>query len=199
MEAGHQQNALQVRQELNLWYRRATREHPDRPVYRLAAFTLKTLGPRDSPLLKGPKAAETGTLLRFAAEMVRKHMDKLPNGPALLACGEALVAYLDITRTAGPRLNPPQLQALVTAVLRFLGLRAAAGLPYTPKMHLMLHLVHQSKRFGNPLHVATWADESLNCDFAKVCAAANSSVWDKRVMATMNSSTGPLAKATRTD
>ena len=198
-EAGHARSALQLRRELQHWYNQEAREHPDRPVYRLTVFSLKTLGPRDAPSLKGPKAAETGSLLRFTTTLLKEHCGALQKGPALLACSEALVQYLDITRSAGPRLKPAQLQALVTATLRFLSLRNDAGLPFTPKMHLMLHLVHQSSRLGNPLYVATWADEGLNRDFAKVCASAHSFVWSKRVLATMNHDAGPLAKAARSE
>ena len=48
------------------------------------------------------------------------------------------------------------------AVLRFLALREAAGIKWKTNMHRMVHLVYQIDKLGNPLHVATWEDESLN-------------------------------------
>ena len=113
----------------------------------------------------------------------------------LLACGEAWCQYLLVTRSAGPRLVPSERQQFLDAALRFLSVREAAGLPWTPKMHLMLHLVHQSNIFGNPLHMATWVDEGLNRQLAEVCHTAHASIWEKRVLATFNHELGPIGRA----
>jgi hypothetical protein len=184
-EVGHERSAQKMQQELTIWYAQQKREHLGKPIYELADFNLKVLGSRDSPALSA-KAAETGTLLGFATDLCRLHQRSLARGPALTRAGEALVDYMDITRRAQGRMLPRERQLLMDAVLRFLALRSDAAVPWIPKMHLMIHLVHQCAKFGNPREVATWVDEGLNRQLASVCKTAHALVWHRRVLATMN-------------
>ena len=137
-----------------------------------------------------PKLPRVGSLLRFTFALVRKFADRVERGQQLLICGEAMVRYLDITRDGGPILKPAECQQLMDAVLRFLDVRADAGISFVPKMHLMLHLAAQSRRLGNPLIDATWKDESLNRELAKACGAAHPSVFESRVLGTLNHALG---------
>lgn len=189
-EAGHARTALRLRRELFDWYADQKRRFPEKPVYELADFNLKVLGSKAKPHLTA-KAAESGSLLEFSVDICRRFQHALPQGAALLKAGEALVSYLRITRSAGERMNVRERQGLFDAVVTFLTLRETAGLPWKPKMHLMVHLAHQAGRFGNPLAVATWHDESLNRSLASVCRTAHAAVWHKRVLATFRHSAGP--------
>ena len=188
-EAGNVANFGVIKERLWKWYKASKVLERDggTPVYELTHFDMLSIGGSAAPALSGPKAAETGSLLRFTTGLLRElDCSLLQNGPALLECGECLTKYLDVTRAAGPRLRSHEVQKLFDASLRFLALREAAGIPWIPKMHLMVHLIFQTPRFGNPLHCATWADESNNLQFARVCAAANPIVFERRVLATFS-------------
>ena len=200
-EAAHERSALAIRQDLFEWYKVEKRARPLVRLYELMDFSLGVLGAagRQSP---HSKAAETGTLLKSALHLCRRFQARLRNGAALLAAGEALGTYLALTRDAGERLTSVERQRLMDATLRFLTLREEAGVLYKPKMHLMVHLIFQTKKFGNPKHVATWFDEGLNRNLAAVASTAHAHVWDRRILATFNHSLGPtarLAKRPRAD
>ena len=185
-EVVHELVAQRMSYELNLWYKRQKRDHPDKPVYELAQFSLQTLGAKDRPSLTGPKAAETGSLLGFAVSMCQTYEQQIDRGAALTRAGEALLEYHTITRRAEHQLDAVDTQGIMDATLRFLAVREQCGLPYIPKMHLMVHLAYQVRFFGNPRLTATWEDEGVNRQFAAVCKSAHASVWHRRVLATMN-------------
>lgn len=189
-DAAHERSALRLRHDLFQWYASQKRRFPTKPLYELADFSLKMMGSKHKPSLNA-KAAESGTLLEFAVAMCKTHQASLPNGAALLGAGEALVQYLQVTRGAPPKLRPGQRQAVMDAMLRFLALREEAGIPWKPKMHLMLHLAHQTGKFGNPLAGATWHDEGLNRHLAAVCRSSHAAVFHKRVLATFRHELGP--------
>ena len=119
--------------------------------------------------------------------MLREFCAKVSNGYALLACGEALVDYLKITRAAADVLRPSEAQRILDAMLRFLNMHQEAAIPFIPKFHLMVHLGYQSLRMGNPICLATWHDESLNAQLAKMAASAHPLVFERRTLATFNS------------
>ena len=59
-----------------------------RPIYQMPDLSIKNLGSRDSRELKR-KAAESGTLLFFAMDMVEKPKARMSNPTPLLEAGEA--------------------------------------------------------------------------------------------------------------
>ncbi len=88
-ETRHRRLALRVRHELVSWYAARKKSHPDEPVYEIPDFDLKTLGSKDTPILK-VKAAECGTLVKFCADLCRTFEHKLEGGRALVGCATAL-------------------------------------------------------------------------------------------------------------
>ena len=173
-----------IKQEMKSWCKAERKAHPDVPVYELQDFSLKTIGPESAPSLSA-KAAETGTLVKFCHWFITKHKGKLTKGEHLFTAGAALVQYLTITRKAKPRLTPSEHQGIIASVVRFLGVRESAGLPWIPKCHLAVHLAFQCRFFGNPMYNGTWIDEGLNRDLSKVAASAHVLVWNRRVLSTM--------------
>ena len=172
-----------IHKDLGSWCRQQKHMYPDKPVYEIQHLDLKTLGPRAQPSLSA-KAAETGTLLGFTVDLVTKFRNHLPEGGRLLSAGQALLKYLEITRKHGQHLPAAARQELVDCAVRYLALREPAGLPWRPKCHMFLHLVFESRVFGNPRVTGNWVDEGLNRRLAKVCAASASAVWARRVLAT---------------
>ena len=169
-------------------------QDPDTPLYELQDITLGMLGTRDNPSLKA-KAAESGTLLRFATELARQHRDQLPRGEALVSAGEALMLYMRATRTAPLRMPPANRQMLADAIVGFNAVREDAGIDFKPKMHLCCQLIRDAAFFGNPRCTGTWLDEGLNSKLAAVCASAHALVWSQRVISSFQHILGPGARA----
>jgi hypothetical protein len=117
-ETRHRRLALRLRHELVSWYAARKKSHPDEPVYEIPDFDLSTLGSQESPVLKA-KAAETGTLVKFCADLCRTFEHKLQGGRALVGCASALETYMRITRNSGVRLSVRDRQGLMDAALSF--------------------------------------------------------------------------------
>ena len=178
------------------WYRRVRRDDPKKPLYELADLDLRMLGSRDRPTLSA-KAAESGTMVFFATWLAKTHVASLPLGAPLVAAGEALSRYMDLTRSAPLKLATATRQQIADALLRFLTLREDAGIAFKPKAHLAAHIIHDLWFFGNPMRTGTWLDEGLNAKLSAVCGAAHAQVWSQRVVATFSSEGGPAARAAR--
>ena len=119
---------------------------------------------------------------------MKDNSDRIRKGAVLSTCADSLVHYLRLTRRAGPSLDAMEAQAIMDTCLRFLSLHEEAEIPFIPKFHLMVHLAKQSYELGNPVNLATWHDESLNSQPAKIAAAAHPLVFERRVLATFNTS-----------
>ena len=186
---------MRLRSMLMTWYHRQKAEHPDRPNHELSDFDIKTLGKADKPGLVGVKAAEAGTLMRFAAWVAGEHHAVLINGQALAAAGRGLVGYMDATRSCKLVMPPRKLQDLANGLITFLRSRESAGIAFKPKTHLCSHLPKDALFFGNPCLTGTWVDEGLNLKLRQVCASAHSAVWSQRVLATFAHASGPTKRA----
>ena len=164
---------LHLRSELFAFYSREKQNKTGRPIYELSDFRLSMLGDKVNPIMTGVKAAESGTLVLFCAYLAKKFSDKLPGGRALADCGEALCGYLDATRSEPLKMSKHGQRRMCKCILRFVSLREKALVPWKPKVHLFLHFISDSRRFGNPLHTAAWVDEGLNMRLASVCSKAD--------------------------
>ena len=121
-----------LRYEFSNWCKDERARDPDKPLYELVEFSHNTLGTRARPHLKA-KAAESGTLLRFAVELARRYESDVPQGQLLLAAGRGLLDYLRITRVNTKRLDIREQQGLMDSWLRFLNVREGAHIPFKPK------------------------------------------------------------------
>ena len=85
-----------------------------------------------------------------------------PEGPALLAAGEALFSLIEVWKRAGARLSAQEIQATVDYWVTFLRLTSPFEDMAFPKRHVVSHLVTKASFFGNPNLYSNWEDESLN-------------------------------------
>ena len=193
-EAHQQRCCLHIRSLLRAWYTQQRRSDPDAPLQKLADFDLTSIKGRRGEHRLDTKAAETGTCLKLCLHLCREFFGAVDQRIALIRAGDCLVSYLKITRSAQLRLKPSEVQGLVNAVNGYLSVREAAGIAFKPKCHLVLHLVWDSRVFGNPGLTATWIDESLNNQLSKVCQSAHAAVWSARVLAEYNHALGPAAR-----
>jgi hypothetical protein len=130
------------------------------------------------------KAAETGTLIEFCRDLLKEHRQVLPaQGAALIVVGDALVKLRNLMRESPRRLSPLQAQAMVDAAKCASAHRLAAGIPFSPKWHLMLHLVSRAWQWGNPAYYGTFLDESLNGRLARMAATCHRMTWHSSVVA----------------
>ena len=53
---------------------------------------------------------------------------------------------------------------------------------FTPKHHLMFHLIHRTNFQGNPTKYATWLDESLNKQLKQCCKHASMITFERVVL-----------------
>ena len=127
-EAFEIRSCHRLRMELFGWYRDERQRFPLRPIYPLGDLDLSVLLNKRGIRRLDAKAAQSGTLVRFAAYAARTFMTACPRGNELLAAGELSVEYLD-TRSSPVRMTFPQRQQLMDAVLGYLSLRPAAGIP----------------------------------------------------------------------
>ena len=163
-------------------------------IYELQDLQIAMIGTRDRPTMVSIKAAESGTFVAFAAHMAKTHRDRLTNQAALVAAGDALMKYMEITRGSPLRFTNSARQEFADAMVRYLAVREAAGIPFKPKIHLAAHMILDSAYFGNPCRTGTWLDEGLNAQLAAVCRVAHAHVWSRRVLACFGHAAGPAAK-----
>jgi len=132
------------------WYSRREKTHPLSKIQKLSDLTLPMLGNPDSVSLS-TKAAETGTLVHFCVDLLREYRSGMgARAPALLKVGESLEAIQEILHTSPRVMSASAMQSFVDHCKKVMTLAESAGMPKTPKFHLMLHLVCNAQKRGNP-------------------------------------------------
>ena len=136
---------------------------------RLGELTLKMLGRNREAKFK---AAETGILIPWAVSPCRKY-PSLSHSSAMLEAGQAYIDYMALLNSSPPFPTPAQCQALMACCVRHLHFIGLAGVAFTPKHHLFVHLTQRIPLQGNPMLYSTFIDEHLNATIARIVAAAH--------------------------
>lgn len=193
----HQDVVAVIRGDMQTFYRQMKTEHPDKRVYEIAVFSSFTIGSPIKPKRQA-KAAESGSLMLFASHLAVAHRNVIPNGTALVRAGRALQTYLNVTSNSDSwMLTQDENCELWTALEVYLVHTAHAGIHWKPKRHLMIHLIQNVEKFGNPRQTATWLDESLNRDLAKVAKASHTFVWSRRIISSFAHIIGSTARMSK--
>lgn len=172
---------------LQAWYKaKKTRLRPGEHVYEIGQLTLAMIGKPTSQCL-AIKAAESGTFIEFCRDELLLHVGTVSashreQAIALLAVLEALVALRDEMRWSPRVLSGAQLQRMTDFASRAFSLREAAGIPFVPKWHLMLHLVHDAHTRGNPKHWTTFLDEDFNGKLKAMASSLHRATWYRRLL-----------------
>lgn len=173
---------LFLRAELWTWYAARERECPKIKMSKLNNITEKMLGTKAKPLLKA-KADESKWLLFFGMDMLVKYpMHSDPQSAPLKAAGSALVEYFRIMECNGRNFSDDTMHAFRAHCHAHLRYAKDAGILYTPKHHLMVHLTHRAAKHGNPRFYSTFLDESFNGQMAAVCRSAHRAKFQERVL-----------------
>jgi hypothetical protein len=189
-----QRACLRLRAEIFGWYKAERQRNPGTPLYEVQDVDLSLFRNKSGGRRLDAKAAESGTLMYFAVHAAKKLLPDLPQCSALIAAGDCLLQYMRITRSTPLRMAPNSRQQLIDAVVGYLSLRVAAGIPWKPKCHLLMHMAFEAGWFGNPGLTGTWVDEGLNMQLGMVCRTAHAAVWSMRVLSEYNHPAGPAAK-----
>eukprot|EP00974_Lingulodinium_polyedra_P021705 2096413-Lingulodinium_polyedra.AAC.1 len=108
------------------------------------------------------KAMETYFLLCFLVSFLPSVVGSMGDaGVRCLDAGKVLVQLVDRFKAAPPVITFAVCGELLDMWKRFMLLVEPMEM-YTPKAHLMFHLVTRSLLHGNPVHYQTFADEGLN-------------------------------------
>ena len=95
---------LHLRHVLFAWYTQSALSNPDETIHKMKNLTEKMLGSRAKPKLR-VKAAESKSLLFFAADMAEQFKGSIPHGRELAGAGQALAKYMTICNVNGRKLR----------------------------------------------------------------------------------------------
>ena len=154
-----------LRGELWSWYGTRSRTHPHEKLTRLADVTEKMFGKRTSKTCKLKGAEQWAFMLYLLDVMYRPATrNKLgSNAEALIGAAEALVNFMDIVHKSPVQMSGPQVAALLEEWKRHMALIRRLDVSiFTPKHHLMVHLILRAIFQGNPSFAAVWRDEGYN-------------------------------------
>ena len=115
------------------------------------------------------QGAETFALLLFLKDEFRKHFLRLgEHGPRLLLATQSLHRVVEIWNEHEWVVPPAARQECFDSWIKFMELMRPFGC-YTAKHHMMIHLLGNMKRHGNPKYYSTWQDEALNKTLKAFC------------------------------
>ena len=175
---------LALRSLLMSWCKARHAEFPQERLTRVADFNAKLVGSASNQVLKS-KGAETCGLMKFMIHIFDKFKDRLgPTWQRLLEAGKSLDRVVGIWQLCGWTIP----EDLREEALREYAKHVALMQPfdaYTPKHHLVFHLIQASRWLGNPAKYSTWKDESLNKLLKSSCRHACSARFDVSVLLRM--------------
>ncbi len=104
---------------------------------------------------------------------------------ALLRAGRALEQMIRLWRIHGRNLPPAAIQQSYDLWLRFCVATHEMEDLFTPKRHLVAHLLGKLGLLGNPQQYANWLDESLNKDLKRSCRIVSQSTFERFLLLRM--------------
>ena len=149
--------------KVELWehYTRYDREHPTERCTRLADLTPKMVGIGSEMKLR-TKAKETFHVALYLLEALERNLDRLgAEGPVYLESGRLCVGLVQRLKELPAVPSVGQSGEVLDMWKSYMRVVEPLWL-YTPKAHLMYHLIQRMPFQGNPVTYQTFVDESLN-------------------------------------
>ena len=104
------------------------------------------------------------------ADFFESHLGRLEDGARdLLGAARALVRMCETFDSCGWVMGAPSMQVAVDAWKEHCALTSHIGSLFSPKRHVIVHMLQGVLWFGNPRFYANWEDESLNKTLKKAC------------------------------
>ena len=150
-----------LKTELFNFYSRYDSAHPSAKATRLSELTPKMVGLISGNRRLKFKAMETFFLLQFWLFFMPLHLGTIADGEALLAAGQIMNKFVSKLKSWPVRLTFAWIGELLDLWKRFCSVAEDLEL-FTPKVHLMYHLILRSAEHGNPWRYHTFLDEGLN-------------------------------------
>ena len=169
---------MALRSALMAWYKTRHQEYPNERLTRLNDLTPKMVGAPAAQCLK-TKGAETYGLMKFLLSLLRMYTFRIgPDWQRLLQAGEALDDIIGTWQHRRDSWTIPEAERTkcMDLYVKHVALMAPFAC-YTPKHHIVLHLLFNVKRQGNPMVYATWLDESLNKLLKASCKNASATTF----------------------
>ena len=131
------------------------------------------------------KAADTSTFVGWCTwKLLQVPQERLDAaGRALVRIGQSFERMQAVMKRNGRVMAVAEIQSFVDAATVAFELRQTAGIPWTPKWHLMLHIAARVKVAGNPRFYATFLDEDYNGRLKKMAAGLNRHTWHVSLLA----------------
>ena len=174
---------LRMRAHLMAWYTAEKARCPDVELYALQDLKMSMLGSANDQTC-ATKAAETGTLLQYCRDALRELGQHRLGGTGkyLLAVCDALVEFRDVQRNEPAIMSRSGMQRLVDTAARAFSLREQAGISFSPKWHMMLHIAVNAKVQGNPGYQTTFLDEDFNGRLKAIAAKTHRLAWHRKLL-----------------
>jgi hypothetical protein len=188
--------AMVCKNALFSWYKKRHADKPHERLTHLSDLTHKMLGSKDAPKLKA-KAAECWGVALFLIDQLALHADRVgADGQRLLQAGRHLAHMVTVWHSF-KWIVPEQEQEDIMASYNAHVALMAPFTCYTPKHHLMYHLVQDTGYLGNPDSYACWLDESLNRQLKLCCRNVSQSTFECSVLLSMRDLLKPSSSRKR--
>jgi hypothetical protein len=185
-EENLQTAVLIIKSQLMAWYTEQQRANPSRVLTRVGDLTVKMVGTKHKPRCK-TKGAETFGMALFLTNMLQKYSVRLGSaGKRLERAGSALLRLVEIWDGSGRVMDTVARQS---AFMEY-QLHIACMEPedaYTPKHHILFHLLYRSDYLGNPRHYASWQSEAKNKLLKASCRNVSQATFEATVLFRMKS------------
>lgn len=159
-----------LKYELRAWYRRRHRTHPREKLTRINDLTPKMLGESPTTQKLKTKAAETWGLLLFLIDFFTANVARLEDGSQqMLDAARALARMCECFERSTWVMDAPTMQEAMDAWKEHCARTSHLPELFTPKRHVIVHMLQGMAWYGNPRFYANWVDEGLNKTLKMAC------------------------------
>lgn len=187
---------MTMRNSLMGWYKVYKRQNPGQLLTEITDFTDSMCGSKTDPQLKTKGAETYGISLFFVHELRKFGASAGEDTPRLLQAGECLLKVMGIWDAYDWVIPEAQRAEALAAYVKHVALMAPFDV-YTPKHHIVFHLLFDSEFYGNPKLYACWHDESLNKTLKGCCRNVAQCCFDESVLLSMRDLCAPSRGAKR--
>jgi hypothetical protein len=185
-EENLQTAVLIIKSQLMAWYKDHQRANPSRVLTRVGDLTAKMVGTKHKPRCK-TKGAETFGMALFLTDMLRKYSVRLGSaGKRLERAGSALLRLVEIWDSCGRVMDAAARQSAFEQYQLHMACMEADD-AYTPKHHILFHLLYRSDWLGNPRFYASWQSEAKNKLLKASCRNVSQATFEATVLFRMKS------------
>jgi len=142
------------------------------------------IGTKTAPAIK-TKASETWTMVLFLLDEMTTHRCRfIEKGSKLYEAGDNLRTMINNFNDHGATIPMDKQRGLFEVYSTHVAIMEEYEV-FTPKHHLMFHLLKKIDYQGNPTYYATWLDEGLNKVLKKTCRDTSAMTFEKPILSRM--------------